>query len=139
MPAFNSRQYEYSDITCVINGHVVEGFQGIEFTSALEKEHLHGKGSEPMSIQHGKKSYKGKLECTQSELQALQAVAPQGDITHIRNITAQVIFGNPSNGTASKTYELQGLEFTESTMGMMSGDKAMKVSLPFIFLKQVPR
>jgi hypothetical protein len=137
MPAFNSRQYEFSDTTLVVNGHVLEGFQGIEFTDALDKEALHAKGTEPHSIQHGNSSYKGKIECTQSELQALQQIAPQKRIVLLRNITAQVIYGNPSQGVASKTYEIRGLEFTDSTMGMMQGDKAMKVSLPFIALRVV--
>ena len=50
---FNSREYEWSDITVVMGGRNITGLRGIKYNTKREKELLHAKGNKPHSIQRG--------------------------------------------------------------------------------------
>ena len=63
---FNSREYEWSDVTVVLAGRDVTGIRGISYSPAQEKEALYAKGNKPHSIQRGNKSYSGSVRLLQS-------------------------------------------------------------------------
>ena len=58
---FNSREYEWSDITVVVAGRPVTGFRAVDYSSKQEKEALYAKGNKPHGIQRGNKSYSLEL------------------------------------------------------------------------------
>lgn len=60
--AFNSKEYEWSDVTVILGRKPLTGIKGISYTVEKEKELLYGKGNEPISIQSGNKSYSGSLK-----------------------------------------------------------------------------
>lgn len=132
---FDSREYEYSDMTFVLGGKDLVGFRGIKYTTKQEKEPVYGKGKEPLKIQKGNKSHDGELTLLQSELETLIANSPDGSILSLQ-LDAVVAYGNPSNGDTLITDVLQGLQFTEESKEMKQGDKFMEVKLPFIFLRK---
>ena len=68
---FNTREYEWSDVTVVLAGQDVIGLRGISYSSAQEKEALYAKGNKPHGIQSGNKAYTGSIRLLQSELEAL--------------------------------------------------------------------
>lgn len=134
---FNSRQYEWSDITVFAGNRDVTGIRSIKYVVKQEKELLHAKGNNPMSIQKGNITNEGELGLLQSELEAL-SVAGGGSILNLELLVV-VSYGNPSKGDMVKTDNLVGVQFTEEPRDLKQGDKFMEVTLPFIFLKKEPK
>ncbi len=130
---FDTRQYEYADITVSIGGRVITGLRGIKYSSKQEKEHVYGKGNMPMHIQKGNISYEGEVTLLQSELETLR-LAGKGSVLGLR-LDAVVAYGNPSQGDALIVDKIRGIEFTEDGKEMKQGDKFMEVTLPFICLR----
>lgn len=129
---FNSRQYEFADLTLFLGNRDVTGFRSIKYTEKQEKEPLYGKGNKPLSIQKGNKSYEGSIGVLQSELEALE-VAGGGSILDLE-LTAVVSYGNPTKGDMVKTDSLIGVQFTEASRELKQGDKFMEIELPIVFL-----
>jgi hypothetical protein len=130
---FDTRQYEYADITLALGGRVITGLRGIKYSSKQEKESVYGKGNEPMHIQRGNLSYEGEISLLQSELETLR-LAGSGSVLGLR-LDAVVAYGNPSNGDVLIVDKIRGIEFTEDGKEMKQGDKFMEVTLPFICLR----
>lgn len=131
---FNSREYEWSDLTLILGGKDITGIRAVKYTEHQEKEYLYGKGNLPSSIQKGNLSYDGEIVITQSELESLRAVAKNNSILNLQ-LDAVVNYGNPTDGDVMITDVLQGIQFTESPHGLKQGDKSMEITLPIIFLR----
>ena len=58
---FNSREYEWADVTLLLGGKDITGVRGVKYTIKQEKETVYGKGNEPIAIQKGNKSYEGEI------------------------------------------------------------------------------
>lgn len=129
---FDSREYEWADITVVMAGRDVTGIRGISYTSEQEKEALYAKGNKPHGIQRGNKSYSGSIRLLQSEYEALNAAAG-GDALNV-SFNIVVSYGNPSMGDVIKTDLLQGVELTSKPKSMNQNDKFMEIELPLIML-----
>jgi hypothetical protein len=128
----NQREYEFADITLIVNGRDIIGFRGIDYKSAQEKEALYGKGNRPMGIQKGNRSFEGSIKMTMNEVERLKQ-ASGGDLMKV-NAKATVCYGNPSQGDIMFTDHIYGIEFTEDAKSISQGDKFMEVTLPFICL-----
>ena len=129
---FNSREYEWSDITVVVAGRPVTGFRAVDYSSKQEKEALYAKGNKPHGIQRGNKSYEGSITLLQSEYEALRQ-ACGGDVLDA-SFDLVVAYGNASKGDAIVTDILVGAEVTEDNTEWKQGDKFQEKKLPFIFL-----
>lgn len=132
---FNSREYEFADLTLVLGGKEITGIRGVKYTEKQEKEVLYGKGNLPLSIQKGNKSYEGELTLLQSELETLIANSEDGSILSLQ-LDCVCCYGDPARGDVMITDVLQGIQFTESAKELKQGDKFMEVTLPFIFLRK---
>lgn len=130
---FDTREYEWSDITLIVAGRDVKGFRGVKYTEKQEKEVLHAKGNKPHSIQRGNISYEGELTMTQSEYELLR-MAMGGSILNGRVLQITVAYGNPSKGDLMITDTLLHVEFTEDSTEWKQGDKFQEKSLPIIFM-----
>lgn len=130
---FDSRQYEFADLTLALGGRVITGFRGIKYSSKQEKELVYGKGNQPQSIQKGNISHEGEITLLQSELETLR-LAGRGSVLGLR-LDAVVIYGSPANGDILITDKIRGIEFTEDSKELKQGDKFMEVTLPFICLR----
>ena len=129
---FDTREYEWADVTVVMAGRDVTGIRGVSYNSDQEKEALYAKGNKPHGIQHGNKSYAGTVRILQSELDALVAAAG-GDVLEARfNII--VAYGNPSRGDIVKTDLIRGAEITSVPKGLNQNDKFMEIELPIVAL-----
>lgn len=131
---FNSRQYQWSDITVRIGGLDIVTFQAIEYKRSVEKEAVYGKGAEPVSIQHGNAAYDGKVSMLQSDYETL-AAAGGGSVLDLQ-VDIVVAYGDPAKGTPMMTDTLLACEFSEEAKSMSQGDKNQVIDLPFIFLRK---
>ncbi|MGM9774899.1 MAG: hypothetical protein ACI3Y2_06840 [Candidatus Egerieousia sp.] len=129
---FNSKEYEWADVSVVMAGRSVTGIRGIEYSSSQEKEALYAKGNKPQGIQRGNKSYSGTITLLQSELEALSEAAGGDALDATFNVV--VCYGNPMKGDTIKTDLLAGVEITEIPKGLKQGDKFMEIALPVIML-----
>lgn len=129
---FNSREYEWADVSVIIAGRDVTGIRAVQYSSSQEKEAMYAKGNKPHGIQRGNKAYSGAVTLTQSELEALEEAAG-GDLLDAR-LNIVVMYGNPSKGDTIKADLLRGVEFTEVPKGMNQNDKFMEVELPIIMM-----
>lgn len=132
MDIFNSKEYEWSDITAIVAGRPVTKIRAISYVKKQEKEALYAKGNKPHSIQRGNKSYETSLTLLQSELEAIEA-ASGGDVLDA-SFNVVVSYGNPSKGDVIKTDLIEGNEITEVPKGMNHGDKFSEHELPGIAL-----
>lgn len=131
--SFNSREYQWSDLTLVLGGRDIVGLRGAKYNEKVEKEPIYAKGRYPHSIQSGNVSIEGELTMLQSELIALQT-AGNGSILGL-NVDGVFAYGDPALGDAMTTDRVVGISFTESPKEMKQGDKMMEVTLPFIALR----
>lgn len=132
MPKFNSREYEWADVSVVAAGRMITGIRGVSYTSSQEKEALYGKGNKPHSIQRGNKTFAGSIRLLQSELEALE-LAAGGDALNI-SFNIVVAYGNPLKGDVITTDLLVGCEITEIPKGLNQNDKFMEIELPLVML-----
>lgn len=132
MPKFNSREYEWADVSVVAAGRMITGIRGVTYTSSQEKEALYGKGNKPHSIQRGNKTFAGSIRLLQSELEALE-LAAGGDALNI-SFNIVVAYGNPLKGDVITTDLLVGCEITEIPKGLNQNDKFMEIELPLVML-----
>lgn len=129
---FNTREYEWADVSVVVAGRMVTGIRGVSYTSSQEKEALYGKGNKPHAIQRGNKAYSGSIKLLQSELEALERAAGGDALDASFNII--VAYGNPSKGDVITTDLLKGCEITEIPKGLSQNDKFMEIELPIVML-----
>lgn len=130
--AFNSRQYEWADLSLVLGGRDLTGIRGIKYTEKAEKEPLFAKGRNAHSIQTGNVTVEGEITVLQSELIALER-AGNGSILGL-NLDAIAAYGNPSVGDAMVTDRIVGISFTEAPKELKQGDKNMEITIPFVAL-----
>ena len=134
MPTFNSKEYSFSNVSVNVLGRTIRGFLGVKYSIKTDKAYLHGRGSNPLSIQTGNKTYEGELMLTQGELQALvitaKAADPLNDLTDV-SFDIVVSYGE---GTRVHTDIILGAEVMEYEKGMKQGDKHMEISLKFMAL-----
>ena len=70
---FNSREYEWADITVVLGGRDITGLRSIRYKESQEKEAVYGKGNRPQAIQKGNKSYEGSIVCAYPRAKGVRA------------------------------------------------------------------
>jgi hypothetical protein len=135
--SFNSRQYEWADVTIILGGRDLIGIRAIEYTEKMEREPIYAKGRFPHSIQTGNAEYEGELTVLQSEYEAL-VIAGGGSIMGL-SLDAIVCYGNPLEGNPMITDRVAGIRFKETKKGMKQGDKFMEMKLPFSCISVKPQ
>ena len=134
MATFNSKEYTWTNIKVFMFGRFVTTIRGIKYKASQEKEAVYGQGDKPIAIQPGNKSFEGELQCLQSDLEAMQVAAGNGnDILDIPAFDIQVQYVDKVTGTLVVD-TVKYAEFTEVEKGMSQGDKFMEISLPWIAL-----
>lgn len=129
---FNSRQYEWADLSLVLGGRDITGIRGVKYTEKAEKEALFAKGRYAHSIQTGNITVEGEITMLQSEYEALVA-AGNGSVLGL-SLDGVFSYGNPAAGDALITDRVVGISFTEAPKELKQGDKFMEITLPFVAL-----
>jgi hypothetical protein len=133
--AFNSKQYNFSQVSVNILGRTINGFLGIKYSIKTEKDYLFGRGNNPLSIQSGNNKYEGELSLTQSELEAMNIAVKQANPDGLLTQVAFDIVVAYASDTIITVDVIEGAEFTEYEKGMKQGDKNMEISLKFMALR----
>jgi hypothetical protein len=129
--AFDSREYEWADLTLILGGADITGFRGIKYSEKIEREAVYGKGRYAHSIQSGNVAIEGEITMLQSEYEAL-VVAGKGSVLSLA-LDADLNCGNPPDPI--KTDRISGIRFTEASKESKQGDKFIEITLPFIAMK----
>ncbi len=129
---FNSRQYEWADLTLVLGGKDITGIRGVKYSEKAEKEALFAKGRYAHSIQTGNVAVEGEITLLQSEYEAL-VIAGGGSVLGL-SLDGVFGYGNPANGDTTIFDRLLGITFTEAAKELKQGDKFMEITLPFVAL-----
>lgn len=136
---FDSREYEYADITVSMLGITAKGCRGIKYKKSQDKELIYAQGNNPKAIQRGNKKYDGTLDLLKSDSDLFNDAAVAAgyeDITDVpgKLINITVCYAKEDQAVP-KTDTMVNVEFTEYEEGMKTGEKFKEISLPFIFLK----
>lgn len=130
--AFNSREYEWADVTLILGGNDITGIRAIKYMEKAEKEALYAKGRYPHSIQTGNVAFEGEISMLQSEYEALVQSTPNKSVLGL-SLDAEVSYGNPPD--VITTDRVIGLQITEGGKDIKQGDKFQEIKLPFIALR----
>lgn len=133
---FDSREYEWADMTVMIGTRILTAIRGIKYSTKQGKTPIYGKGNQPYAIQKGNKSYEGELTLNMSEMLALNAASLTGSLLDLQ-VDITVCYGNPSQGDVMHTDKLMGVQFTEEPNDMKQGDDHSEHALPFVFLRKL--
>lgn len=131
--SFNSRQYEWADVTVIAGGRDLTGIRGVKYSEKIEREAIYAKGRNPHSIQSGNRSIEGELTMLQSELLALESSGGGS----ILSLSIDVIVNYGDVGSVLRTDKLEGIRFTEAPKELKQGDKNMEITIPFVALNLV--
>jgi hypothetical protein len=130
---FNSRQYEWADLTLILGGKDVTGIRAAKYGEKMEREAIYAKGRDAHSIQTGNSAVEGEITVLQSEYEAM-VKAGGGSIMSL-SLDGLFAYGNPLNADAIITDRVLGIRFTENVKEFKQGDKFMEISLPFVALR----
>ncbi|MCZ2393053.1 MAG: hypothetical protein LC105_04240 [Chitinophagales bacterium] len=130
---FNSRQYEWADVTVIVGGKDIIGIRGVKYKESIEREPVYAKGRNPHSIQSGNRAIEGEITVLQSELEAM-SLAGKGSILSLA-VNINVAYGNVPDPIV--TDRIEGVRFTESEKSLSQGDKFMEITIPFVAINVV--
>lgn len=133
----DTRNFSWAECSVRVAGIELNGIHGVSWNPKQEKEPIYGKGTKPLMIKGGNEIVDGSVSLLQLELERLNDVAPQGNISKLKNVNIQIAFAN-DNGDIVR-YSITGAEFTETAYNIAQNDKTMVVELPFIALDCVRR
>lgn len=123
--------YGWNNISCVLFGSSLVGFESIEWKKEQNKEHIYGVGRDPRGIGRGNNKYTGTIEILYDELIKIIDNAPNGSIVDIPPFNLTVIF-EATTLQPERKVSLTSIEFLESPFKSSQGDTSIKIALPFI-------
>ena len=135
---FDTKDFEWKDITVTIGGAKVNKLRNIKFKTAQEKDYLHGAGDDPLSIQSGNRTYPGTIEITAIALRDLNAAAIAAGGRDALDLKFDVVVSyRAAVNRPLLLRTLIGVELEEFEEGMAQGEKFSTISLPFKALKVI--
>ncbi len=131
-PLVNGQEYSWVNITVNILGRPVTGITKIAYGDKQEKVNNMGAGKLPVSRSRGSRVADGvSVEMFMSELEAIQAVSPNGQIDDIPPFDIVVAYA--TDGGAILTHTIHNAEFMENKRDASQGSAdGIKVELPMI-------
>ncbi len=127
----NGEEFGWEDLSVVIGGKMPVGITMVDYATKQEKKNIYGRGADPVARGRGRREYDAKIGVLQSELEALIASSPDGDLTKLPPFTVVVAY-SPKVGDRVITDALLYCEFTEFKKELKEGDTNMVVELPMV-------
>ena len=130
----NGEEYAWEDVQVAPNGVVLEGIDGIEYTTERDFNEIYGRGKDPHTLGRGKKKYTAKLTILQSEFEAWQRKLSKGeDLTDLAPFDIPVSYA-PEEGVPT-TDILKRCRVKSFKKGMKTGDGNQAVELDLALTK----
>ncbi len=128
---FELNEYSWRDVEIAVNGRVLIGALGIDFSDEVERELIYGKGNLPLGINDGNVKYEGEVTLHQSELEKLiQATGNKGALG-LRRLTISLAYANEEGRLTTRT--LVNVAINKVGEAYKQGDKFAEITVPFIF------
>lgn len=131
MPLINGKRHSWSNIAVNILGRSVTGITGVKYEDTRKKENHYGAGSNPVHRGLGNKESKASITLTKYEVEALQKIAPKGDITMIPAFDIPVIY-LPDGSDTLVTDVIRNAEFTSNKRDIKQGDTKIEAEYELI-------
>lgn len=125
----NGVEYDFTQIRVSLLGVTLAGVKEITYTTEQEKSNNKGSGVEPVSRGRGAKDYSGSLELAMTDVLALRAASPTGDLTDLPPFTIVVTYLNSKQFI---TDTLTQVEFTSDGSGGSEGDTDITTTLKML-------
>lgn len=123
--------YGWGNISLIMFGSELVGFEGIEWKKSQKKEHIYGVGREPRGVGRGNNEYTGSIDILYDELIKIINNSPNGSITDLAPFSMYVYFSSTSTNPPSKVI-LSSVEFLENPFKTMQGETHIKMTLPIL-------
>lgn len=134
--AFNSEEFEWSQVACSVNGRTQNACTGISWEEEIESEGIYGKGNKPIAIQDGNIKYSGTLKMHQSEFSKLLSQTGNIGLRGLKNLTFNIAY---QGLTRLESRTVVGARITKIGDGYDQGDKFKIIELPWIALDVLPQ
>lgn len=120
-PLINGVRHGWASLAINILGRTVTGIDSVAYESMRKKENHFGAGSNPVHRGSGNNESKATIGLYKYEVEALQAIAPGGDITKLPMFDIPVVY-LPEGADSLKTDVIRNAEFTANKRDMKQGD-----------------
>jgi hypothetical protein len=135
---FDSKDCEWADMTVMFAGSPLTKIRAVKYKAAKEKQLLHAAGDEPISIQHGNRTYEGQIKVLKGAIDDMNAAAIEAGGDDILDMQFDIVITYKPRGTRQlQTDTLAGVEVKEFEKGWEQGAKNMDVVLPIVFMKLI--
>lgn len=127
---FELNEFGWKDIEIAVNGRVLAGALGIDFSEEIERELIYGKGNYPVGINDGNVKNEGELTLHQSELEKIIQATGNKGVMGLRDLTISLAYvkeGRITNRTLVK------VAITKIQEAYKQNDKFAEITVPFIF------
>ncbi len=126
----NGKSYEWADVVINILGVPFSGVTAIEYDQEQDMQNIMGAGNKPVSRAYGNFNPTGKVTLLMEELEAIQAVAPNGVIQAIPEFDISVYFADAS--LVPRVHTLKGCRFKKNNRKVAQGDTSIPCELDLI-------
>lgn len=130
-PLINGTAYGWSSIEINILGVAVVGVSAISYEETQEMENIYGAGSYPVARGYGNITTTGSITLHMSEVEALQAAAPNGNgrIQEIPEFDITISY-LPADTASLRTHVLKNVRFSKNARAVNQNDKNIAVEIP---------
>jgi hypothetical protein len=131
LPALiNGKSYEWADILINILGSTFAGVTAIEYEDSQEMENVMGAGNRPVSRVYKNFVPTAKVTLLMEELEAIQAVAPNGVIQQIPEFDITVAYVDAA--LITRIHTIKNCRFMKNVRKIAQGDGAIACELDLI-------
>lgn len=126
----NGKSNEWADIVINILGVPFAGITAVEYDLNQDMKLVYGSGNKPVSIGYGNFNPTAKITLLMEEVEAIQAVAPQGMLQRIPQFDITVFYFDPS--LLPRTHTLQKCRFKSNGRKVSQGDTSIACELDIL-------
>lgn len=132
---FDSKECEWADMSVLFAGAPLVKVRGLKYKASKAKQHLHGAGDEPISIQSGNRTYEGQIKVLKGALDDMNQAAVEAGGKDVLDMQFDIVVTyKAAPGRPLQTDILTGVQIKDFEKGWEQGAKNMDITLPIIFM-----
>jgi len=130
VPLINGKSYEWADIILNLLGVPIAGITAIMYGEKQDMKNIPGAGNRVVSRGYGNIEANAKITLLMEEVEAIQLVAPKGNIMAIPEFNITVVYLDPL--LVTKVHTLRNVRFTGNQRDVKQGDTSIGVEMDLI-------